>query len=125
MEPIDWSQIAILGELTTQGGPFFDDHFLIVVFRSGEILEIPTSEAAQYIPMIENATGFRACFGLCDTTDFMSRIIFPGSLAGHPLFDFCRTERSIRTMLRRIKRLGVAEVSKRFTQEVSEYMKNP
>lgn len=120
---IDWNETAIVGEFTTPGGPFFDDHFLVVVFRSGQLLELPAERTDEIIPLIEKATGAKIQFGLCNVTDAASRIIFPSALAEHPVFEFYQARTGFREVLRTIKRFGVTEISKRLTREVANYIR--
>jgi hypothetical protein len=85
------ADIRVLGEMTNQNGPFADDYFLcFVTDASGH-----WHEASFY------ADGFDTCLaalgerwehdlgvGLCHSTDFASRILWPAHLGDQPMFEF-------------------------------------
>jgi hypothetical protein len=118
----DWSSVVIIGEFTTSGGPGFDDHFLVLVVRSGQIIEYPTREDSAVIPHVEAATGARIRYGLSHVTVEASRIIHPPALADHPLFFFTRPKQTFKGLIQTIRRFGVTEVTHDLTDEVKDYL---
>ena len=98
------SEVAVIGEFTTDNGPVIDDWFWVFVPRSG----VEWFEASMYAEGIESfrehistALGSTIIGGLAASTDFASRIIWPSALADRPLFTFSPVTGS--TFLRRFK----------------------
>jgi hypothetical protein len=120
----DWESVAIVGEYTVPSGPYLDDHFLVLVFRSGETVEYPSEKARKVIPALEEVMGVKLEFGLCNITDAASRIMFPTALAEHPIFEFHESAGGIGSLLKVIRHFGVTEISKRFTKEVEDYIQS-
>jgi len=123
-EVIDWKSVVLVGEFTTNIGPFRDDYFLVVVFRSGEIGEWPLAETGALVPNLEKSIGVKVDFGLSNVTTLASRVIFPAKLAGHSLFEFCPTSKESRTLPTGLRFLGVKEISKKYTDEVEAYLRS-
>ena len=89
---IPLSEVAVIGEFTTDNGPFIDDWFLVFVLRDGS----DWFEASMFAEGIEPlrqqlSETLGASFGgdsLVFSTDFASRIVWPPALVGRPLFAF-------------------------------------
>lgn len=88
---IPLSEVAVVGEFTTDNGPFIDDWFLVFVPRIGD----DWFEASMYAVGIESfreqlssALGFTIIGSLAASTDFTSRILWPPALTDRPLFTF-------------------------------------
>jgi hypothetical protein len=89
--------IGIVGEYTNQDGPFLDDYFLIFVGKSRQ-------EWWQASFYAEGREAFLLAFekkfpgvnqlGLCGSTSFESRVVWPPRHHGKPLFVFSRPHRS-------------------------------
>ena len=122
LETVEYGQVAVVGEYTTPTGPEFDDHFLVIVYRSGIHFAIPSQEAEVIIPKLEHAIGASVKYGLCNITDAASRIIFPPSLAEHPLLVFSYTPFSIRKLWKMIREFGLDEIHSNLTDEVKHYI---
>jgi hypothetical protein len=119
---IEPGTIAVVGEYTTNTGPFFDDYFLVVVFHSGKFIEVPTDKANDVIDRLEKAIGEKIVFGLANITDFASRVIYPSQLKGRPLFDFSFPPSDFRSRLKRIMSLNDGYVTGQLTEEVKNYI---
>ncbi len=78
----------MLGELTTSEGPYADDHFLVIVLRHGEWLEVPVSKAEWCFPRLRPEFRSKINFRLSSVTAEESRIMCPGELADRALFKF-------------------------------------
>jgi hypothetical protein len=79
---------VVVGEYTIPAGPELDDYFLVTVDRLGNIKQIAMSEADACITQLEDRLGVRLRFGLNQSTDFASRVVYPPQLQGRPLIDF-------------------------------------
>jgi hypothetical protein len=122
---IDLKSVAIVGEYTTPSGPYFDDHFLVVVLRSGKVLEYASSKAIdRMIPDLERAIGAKIEFRLCNRTDAASRVLFPSLFAEHPLFEFGEAPKGFFQFLKTIRNFGLTDISMRLTNELGEYIRS-
>lgn len=106
------SEVAVVGEFTTDDGPFIDDWFMVFVHRSGS----EWFEASMYAEGIEAvrdlmsaALGSSIIGGLAASTDFASRILWPSELADRPQFSFSPVTAS--SFIRRIKLSLLPKVS--------------
>jgi hypothetical protein len=106
------SEIAVIGEFTTDNGPVIDDWFLVFVRRTGG----EWFEASEYavgtqdvLQRLSTVLGDSLRAGLSNSMDFSSRILWPTALADRPLFTFSPVTAS--TFLRRIKPSMLPQVS--------------
>lgn len=106
------SEVVVIGEFTTDNGPFIDDWFIVFVHRSGS----EWFEASMYAEgneavrdRLSAALGSTIIGGLAASTDFASRILWPSALAGRPLFTFSPVTAS--SIIRRIQLSMLPEVS--------------
>ena len=85
------SDIALIGEATTQDGPFADDWFLVLVHRDGRWVELSLYDEAKPLhQQLSAALGCPLSLGLANSSDFASRIIWPLALAERPVFTYER-----------------------------------
>lgn len=90
----DWglpvSDVRIIGEATNQNGPFADDYFFC--FASGPGMWLEASFYAEgrdeFLRVLGAKLGSPLVPGLCNSTDFASRVLWPPSLAGEPMFRY-------------------------------------
>ena len=114
--------IALVGEYTVPAGPFIEDHFLVVIFRSGKLVEYSGEDAMQMIEQLEDAIDMPILYDLCSTTELASRVIFPPTLMGRPLFSFFDLPKGVLGFLRTVGNFGVGEVVSSLTEEVRTYL---
>lgn len=121
----DWTSIAVVGEYTTNGGPWNDDHFLAVVQRDGEWYGYPTHLAKDIVPKLHAALGISVSFAMANRTDMASRIIYPPALAERPLLQWWDNypRNSILGRIIECFTLGLAsESTPEITDEVTLYL---
>lgn len=90
----DWdlplSNVRIIGEATNQSGPFADDYFLC--FATGASMWHEVSYYAEgrdkFLLALGAKLGKSLEVGLFHSVDFTSRVLWPSSLAGEPMFQF-------------------------------------
>jgi hypothetical protein len=84
------SEIRIIGECTNQNGPFADDYFLCFVTQPSGWYEASfyASGCEEFLSALGARLGVPLQFTLMASTDFASRILWPATLAGRPLFDY-------------------------------------
>lgn len=78
----------VLGEYTTEDGPFADDHFVVLVTRKNGLHEYVANsdECAAILSYLRNQ-GVSVEFRLSNCAEFRSEIMYPLELAGKNLFD--------------------------------------
>jgi hypothetical protein len=90
----DWdlplSDVRVIGEATNQSGPMADDYFLC--FATGPSMWHEASFYAdgrnEFLRALGAALDSPFELGLCHSTDFASRVLWPPSLVGEPMFRF-------------------------------------
>lgn len=90
----DWdlpvSEVRIIGEAMNQAGPFADDYFFC--FAAGPSMWREASFYAEgrdeFLRALGTKLGNPLEAGLCHSADFASRVLWPPSLAGEPMFRF-------------------------------------
>ena len=110
------SEIALVGEFTTQSGPYTDDWFLVLVHRDGRWIELSMYGGGEQVR--QQLPSWWVCplqVGLANSADFASRIIWPPELAGRPLFTFERV--TGRSFLRCLQMMFVPEIAHRLSPE--------
>lgn len=85
---VNLSDVRIIGEYTTESGPFVDDYFL--VFLTAE--QSGWYEASLYATGLESfltevgvALGAPIRLGLCSSTAWRTRVVWPPTVEGEPL----------------------------------------
>jgi len=121
------STLTLIAEHTTNEGPLYDDYFLH--FWSHENGQTFCADVSLYveglheaIEILSDKLGTKLEFGLCGSTEWDSRIMWPPELAGHPYFRF--REVLPETLKDRLKRRLFGPVHEYFlTDEVQEFLK--
>lgn len=87
---IDVSDLVAIGELTTQDGPFEDDHFLVFVPRNQAWREVALDVVgvSDTLADLSKELGEKLELSLANSTDFSSRVLWPPELRDAPLFSF-------------------------------------
>ena len=90
----DWSlpvaNLRLIGEYTNQDGPIADDYFFCFATGPETWLEASfyADGADEFLRALSAKLGAPLLTGLCHSTDFASRVLWPESLAGEPMFQF-------------------------------------
>ena len=90
----DWNLLVpderVIGEATNQNGPFADDYFFC--FATGPEMWREASFYAEgrdeFLRTLGAKLGNPLEAALCNSADFASRVLWPQSLAGEPMFRF-------------------------------------
>jgi len=105
----DWdvpvSDVRIVGESTDQNGPFADDYFFCFATGPGMWLEASfyAEGRDEFLRALGARLGSPLETGLCHSTDFASRVLWPPSLTGQPMFNY--TELPPRGLIGRLLRM--------------------
>ncbi len=110
------SDIALIGEATTQDGPFADDWFLVLVHRDGRWIELSLYDEGKALhQQLSVAVGCSLPLGLANSTDFASRIIWPLVLAERPVFTYERA--TAQSFFRRLRLCFIPEMAHHLSPE--------
>lgn len=116
--------VRVIGEFTTDAGPWFDDCFLVlVVGHPPRFFEVPV-EAASSTALLKPLSvrlGSSIAYGLANRTDFVSRVMWPPHLTGHDLFEFQPEPRS-GGLWTRAKDAVLPMISHSLTAEITAYV---
>jgi hypothetical protein len=115
--------VLVVGEFTTESGPYADDYFVVVVLRTGNVVEVPTDAADEIHAELERLTGTALAVGLANRTDFASRVLYPPALRDHPLYEFTPAPRAAGLLHRLADRVLPLRRSV-FTKEVAAYVES-
>jgi hypothetical protein len=99
--------IVLIAEYTSDEGPWSDDHFLVFwSFENGRLFRsiVPDSFEGmdQTIADLSQCLQVRLELGLLGETTWISRVLWPPELAGHPYFTFVEIE--TKTWMDRVKK---------------------
>jgi hypothetical protein len=117
------SEIAVVGEYTTAEGPFVDDYFFAFVRADGMVFEASFYAAGgnATLDALGTALGGRLTAGLRNSATWCSRVIWPPTLEGAPLFEL--REREVRSLWHRVRRaFGLGAVDAVLTDQVAQYL---
>jgi hypothetical protein len=115
------SELRVIAEWTTDGGPFLDDYFC--GFAAGWPAcwyECPIEAFIGVVERFQVAVGAPLELGLANRTDFVSRVIWPSHLKGHQLFDY--REGRPDSALGRLKAIVLPRIHSSVTLEVQRYL---
>lgn len=131
----DWdlriADLRLVGESTTDQGPFVDDWMLILAVDGSNWYE-----ASMYVPNVEEgvtawealgrAMGATLLPGLAGSADYASRILWPADMEGKPVFIY--EDDPPVTWLDRMWRAlggGASSNTQTWTEEVSAFLRSP
>ena len=117
----DWdlcvADIRIIGESTDQSGPVLDDYFFC--FASGPEMWLEASFYAagreEFLLALRDRLGSPLELDLQRSTDFNSRVLWPPSLAGEPMFQY--TDLPAKSFLHKL--VGLTENQQTYTDRVA------
>ena len=89
---VELEEIAIIGEMTNDAGPFEPDFFMVFVKRSFDVMLFPidscTQGQAEIWPFLEAHDRDVSGGSLVGCTTFNSEVLWPRELHGKEMFDF-------------------------------------
>jgi hypothetical protein len=115
-------RLTVVGEYTTANGPYIDDYFYVFVPEALDWCEASfySEERDDALKVLGNRLGHPIESGLQTSADYASRVMWPPSLLGRPLFDFRKTQR---TGLGRVLDPVVPLITRSLTNEVCAYIR--
>ena len=117
------SEIALIGEYSTEEGPGVDDYFLCLVDNNGSIYTIGSEEGA--FRLIDDLTKFWGVdldprLNLCTNNE--SRILFPFKEKGKALFDF--VDCVPKSLIERLKLIFMKRQEMKFSSTANKIIQN-
>jgi len=118
--------LVLIAEYTTSEGPYCDDYFLVFwVKEDGKLLKVECSFYAEgmedALVAIRQWFGTAIELGLCASTEWKSRIVWPEQLQGRPYFEFSKVEPA--GLLPKLRSLVIGgQLEYRPTIEVQDYL---
>jgi hypothetical protein len=99
IEPVlvDLNAVVLVGEFTTEDGPFADDHLLAIWLENGRVIELPvvTAGIAELLQRLNSLAGANVEIALAAQSSFASRVMHPPALAGRELFEFAAVRKGV------------------------------
>ncbi|MBI2922815.1 MAG: hypothetical protein HYY18_17315 [Planctomycetes bacterium] len=81
--------IRAIGEYTNQSGPVSDDYFLVLLTPHGSFeASFYACGRDEFMRELREIFPGLLDFGLCNSADFQSRVLWPPELSGHELYRF-------------------------------------
>jgi hypothetical protein len=117
------SSVSVVGEYTTQNGPYVDDYFLVFVTSpGGNHFHASFYAEGRDSLLAELQDKFGATFecGLANSTNLVSRCIWPNELLGKSLFRFTRLPNG--GGWKRLRCALSPEYAFDFTDEIQSYL---
>lgn len=87
---LDLAGVRLIGEFTNEAGPFRDDYFLCFANDESDWLEASfySNGRDEFLQALGERLDADLLLSLSGSTSFASRILYPVSLEGQPMFDF-------------------------------------
>jgi hypothetical protein len=85
------ADVRVIGEFTNEAGPHLDDYFFLFITSdpsSWHYASFYADGRDGFLDELGRKLGTKLECGLCNSTGFKSRVIWPKSLEGGPLFEF-------------------------------------
>jgi hypothetical protein len=118
------ADVRLVAEYTNEDGPDLDDYFY--VFAAGRpclFYEAPMYAGAEVVEEIGKMLGVVLHAGLCNSTTFKSRVMWPPALANHPYFEYTVVRRGP-GLWSRIKDRVLPLIQSDLTDEVEAYLRD-
>lgn len=80
----------VLGEYTTNEGPYLDDHFIVIAIAPCRVFEYPvgSSRCEEVVSYLKENLDVKVQFALSNSTEWRSTVLYPGELRGSEFFIF-------------------------------------
>ncbi len=88
------SAIRVIGEMTNQNGPYFDDYFYCFATDPNRWYEASfyAEGRVRFLESLEDRWGCKFVMRLFGSTDFESNVLWPPQLSSKPMFEFAPVE---------------------------------
>ena len=83
------SDLKVMGEHTNDHGPYVDDYFFVFLTDSHYYeASFYAKGSDKFLAELSDLIGARVSGGLCHSTDFQSRVMWPPDIEGSPFYEF-------------------------------------
>jgi hypothetical protein len=115
------SEIRVIGEYTNGDGPLLDDYFYVFALSCGDVFEAAMYARPGLMSDLSLALGASLHPGLANSAQLNSRVLWPETLAGQPLFTFVPFARR-RGILNRLADSVMPVARRELTEEVRAFL---
>jgi hypothetical protein len=114
------AELAVIGEYTTPNGPLVDDYFLVFITKKGALFTASFYSEGRDRLLFEfgRLMGSDVVPGLANSTDYASRVMWPGDLRDQQLFEWAQLQPA--TILERVIQKVAASYEMRLTDAVAK-----
>lgn len=123
--PLD--RVRVIGEATTDQGPFVDDWFLCFAADASGWHEASAyaAECESFIEALSTRLGAQLTCSLYASADYDSRVLWPASMAGQPMFTYTPNvpENPILRWIAAV--VGPSSNTQLFSETVDRYLRTP
>ena len=80
--------LFVLGEYTTDEGPYLDDHFIVIAIAPSRIFEysVGSSQCEEVLFYLKENLDVKVQFALSNSTECSSTVLYPDELRGNEFF---------------------------------------
>jgi hypothetical protein len=115
----------VLGEYTTDEGPYLDDHFIVIAIAPSRFFEysVGSSRCEEVLSYLKENLDVRVQFTLSNSTEWRSTVLYPDELRGHAFFtSHCCDSKGLTGRLQGLihKRTRQADVSQLITDYLAK-----
>jgi hypothetical protein len=116
------AELTLVGEYTTNVGPWAEDYFFVFGFgRPPKFYEVPLGMGSPILSSLSASLGFALVPSLCNNTDWRSRVLWPPALEGHSFLNRSVQQRP-HGVLNRVKDSLAPRHHVEFDPVVAEYL---
>ena len=116
------AEVRVIGEFTTANGPYVDDYFFLFVTTDVSKWYCSSFYAIgrdKFLTELGQKLGHKLECGLCNSTKFKSRIMWPPNLEGHSVFESV-PETPATNFLGKVRQKFLPKVQNQLTGEIRE-----
>ena len=86
---VSCDDIRVVGEFTNNNGPYADDFYLVLIDNK-EAVHVGSFYAPgrDFVDIMLKNAGMLDEYGLCNSAELRSRVLYPNELRGEPLYTF-------------------------------------
>jgi hypothetical protein len=120
------AEVRVIGEFTNQSGPSLDDYFFVFVTKETTDWHCASFYAEgreKFLHELGVKLGHKLKCGLCNSTDFKSRVLWPPNLEGQPLFEFV-PEKPATNFLGKVRQKILPMTFNQLTEEIRNAVGN-
>ena len=120
------NDLRLVAEFTIPGGPVFDYFYVFVVGSPGRAYQVPMESlesmgVEEFFGALSSTLGDGLFHSLAGSIDFDSNVMWPSSIAGNPLLEFC-PEPSGKGVISRLAAILLPKTAYLFLPEIDTFL---